>query len=619
VNDRDDSGVLAVRLQAFLRALRERYERVQQQGAAAGVDPATLEGCLSSLTLAEAAVRYLDLGADPAASRPLQVAVLGPTQTGKSTIVNLILGMPAAVVSPLAGFTVHAQGFCVDGAASDGEWTRQLFPGGTRRTSQELRRDELDAYALSQVAQDADAQARPPTLPPCTIWDTPDFDSLAARRYQRGVLETAALADAHLLVLSKEKYSDLAAWNLLALHEPLGRPMLICLNKLTPDAFEAIPQSLRARLAERCPTLIDAPIVGIPYRASGQLAAADVPGEVAQLRAWVANLHIAPRAKVSGVQKLIRRHWDDWTAPLCAEHEALQAWQALVSAALQEMLDAYRRDFLDHPQRFDSFRRATVGLLALLELPGAAGVIGRVREAVTYPVRRLLAGGRSWLERRRDPSAVRRRTLAGEERVLFDLIDELLVRLERDVARRCDAQQPGCAVWRALGCRLEQQGDALRERLQAAARRHHESFAREIQAAANRLYEALRQNPALLNTLRAARATADVAALALAIKTGGTPIHELLFAPAMLALSSLLTEGALGAYLRSVESELKQRQLEQARAGLFQGEFARSLRELVAGLEGAGVLGVPPEALAQAAADLAAWERQGSAAVEPAA
>jgi ribosome biogenesis GTPase A len=53
-----------------------------------------------SLTLAEAALR---LGRAPsAAGRPLQVALIGPTQVGKSTVFNLLLGREVSPVSPLA-------------------------------------------------------------------------------------------------------------------------------------------------------------------------------------------------------------------------------------------------------------------------------------------------------------------------------------------------------------------------------------------------------------------------------------------------------------------------------------------------------------------------------------
>lgn len=42
---------------------------------------------------------------------PLQIGIVGPTQAGKSTLVNLITQSNAAGVSARAGYTVHAQGF----------------------------------------------------------------------------------------------------------------------------------------------------------------------------------------------------------------------------------------------------------------------------------------------------------------------------------------------------------------------------------------------------------------------------------------------------------------------------------------------------------------------------
>ena len=53
---------------------------------------------------------------------------------------------------------------------------------------------------------------------------------------------------------------------------------------------------------------------------------------------------------------------------------------------------------------------------------------------------------------------------------------------------------------------------------QPGAQQQREDFAPVIHAAANRLYETLREKPVVLNTLRAARATTDLAAIALGLK-----------------------------------------------------------------------------------------------------
>src|SRR5262249_42429306 len=141
--------------------------------------------------------------------------------------------------------------------------------------------------------------------------------------------------------------------------------------------------------------------------------------------------------------------------------------------------------------------------------------------------------------------------------------------LERDAMRRCDAAAPARAVWCALAARLRADGAALRERFAAAARQTRDEFTAEIRAAAARLYDQLRRSPKTLAGLRAARATADVASIALAIKTGGLHLNDVLIAPAVFATTSLLTEGALGSYMRTVADDLKRRQQTHVRREFF--------------------------------------------------
>ena len=620
-------GDAAAIVRSFIRTLRQRYRTVYATGAATYTAEAT-ERRVAELLLGEAAMRYAP------SERPLQLAVLGPTQTGKSTIVNLILGTHVAEVSPLAGFTIHPQGFWSVAAERDEGWVAELFPGWRRCEAAELSRDDdkLDRYVLEPPAEGASA---PEGLPPCVVWDTPDFDSLAAQTYQRGVLEVAALADAHVFVLSKEKYSDLSVWRMLELLNPLGRPLIICLNKLTQDAAEPIVASLRQRLDEVGGGVADSPVVAFDYQPG-----LDAPGEkgdksnfwyaaerdrqairqkldLSPFSPAVAELreHIAGRLKVArstdraaGLLAFVRQHWSEWTAPIEVELTALRQWQERVTAALDEATESYRRDFLEHPQRFDTFRRATVELLHLLELPGFANVLSQVRHVLSWPARRLFAARQAWALRRRKRGSVPH-GLGSEEVVLYELIEKLLTTLERDAARRSDPATPGHAVWRAIAERLEQRAGRLRESFESAARAQREEFAPVIHATANQLYEMLQKRPAMLNTLRAARATTDVAAIAIAIKTGGLGINDLLFAPAMFALTSMLTEGALGSYMSHIAGDLKKRQLEHVRTRLVEGVFARELHDVTVDLEDAELFGISAEQLRVAAEALDRWER----------
>ncbi|MCK4341828.1 MAG: GTPase domain-containing protein [Phycisphaerae bacterium] len=572
---------------------------------------------LQTLLLAEAAVRY---SADDAACPP-QIVVLGPTQTGKSTLVNLLLGSSVAEVSPLAGFTVHPEGFWNSTGPPSDTWVATLFPGWQRREPRELDRADFAAFALTPVRSSAVAISEQnlfggaEQLPSCVVWDTPDFDSLAARRYARGVLETAALADVHILVLSKEKYSDLSVWHLLELVEPLARPLIICLNKLTPDAEEAVSDSLRRRLSEHGRAWGDVPIITLPYdptlatgcsAASAELVRRLRNAVLDRLSTVTDRPDIPPRA--AGVRALLRRHWEAWLAPVQAEHEAVEQWQRMVTAAATKFMEAYQRDYLDHPQRYDSFRRASVELLNLLEIPRVGGLMARTRQVLTWPARQLMAAGHSWWHRRRKSGGMVH-SLGAEATVLVDTMAALLAGLQRDVVRRCSPTSPAYAVWQALELKLEAEQEQLHQTFDRAIHAHHEQVTSEIRTAANSLYEELQKHPARLNTLRTARATIDLGSILLLVKTGGLSPLDAVWAPAAFALTSLLMQGVAGLELGRVDRSLKARQRQAVEEELVQKTLVRELNDLVTNLEDAGLFAITREHLQASTQALETWER----------
>ncbi len=576
-------------LHRFVSELLARY---------VGLDP---RGTPASLTLAEAVLRHEAARCAANAARPLQIAVLGPTQTGKSTVVNLLLGRAAAAVSPLAGFTVHAQAFWIGAHDGDEGWLEPCFPGYLRVDPAALSRDRLDAFCLSQVDW---CDSAGDLMLPCVVWDTPDFDSLASADYRRSVYEATALADAYVVVLSKEKYADLSAWEMLRLIEPLDRPLVVCLNKVTPEAESVLRRALLERLAELAPGRARVELVTLPHEPG---AGPDYSSPAAQaLRDATARLarSAAAERRTAGARALLVREWDAWLAPVRAEHVALREWDRVCRASLDELLRTYRRDYLDHPHRYDSFRRATAELLNLLELPGLGPVMTRVRGVVSWPARKLIAAGERWWRGARPDQA----RLSAEECVLFDAAERLLTHLPCEAARRAADAPHAPAVWRALADRLQSAAAEIRARFRVAAQAHHELIQREIQETAGRLYDALKQHPALLATLRTARFTADAASIAISIKLGGAHLNDLLFAPAMFGLMSLLTEGAMGAYMQSIADELRDRQFERVRTRLVDSMLAGELREVGATLEDARLFRMTVERVRAANEALHAWE-----------
>jgi GTPase SAR1 family protein len=585
-------------LARLIARLVQHYRR-----ASPGLSPDELTPRLAALQLAEAALRELAAVNGPR-SRPPQVAVMGPTQVGKSTVVNLLLGRRTAEVSPLAGFTIHPQGFALPPQGTDLAWIAPFFPGWECVESAAPGRDKLDCYSLRGLSGDT------PGIPPGTVvWDTPDFDSFRAHSYQRGVLEVAALADVIVLVVSREKYADLSVWKTLKLLEPLERPMVVCLNKTGEDAREVLVAALRTRLAELTPRAATIEVIAMPYCPGiDKLVTTAPPREAAELRAALQRtLAGSDRSRrAAGVQRLLQQHWTTWMEPVRAELEATGKWEHSVDTAIGQALEAYRDEFLEHPQRFDTFRLAILELLQLLELPGLAKSLSRIRQALTWPARQLLGSRhlRTLTGRLRGRVS---HDLPGEELVLRDLLEQLLTSLSRDALRRGAAQAPDTAFWQALGLRLAERHEELTAQFAAAAHHHHLAFQAEIERAARELYENLQQKPALLNALRAARLTTDAAGVALALKTGGVGLNDLLFAPAMVSLTSMLTEGALGSYMTHVAGRLKQRQYAAVEQQIFDNPVREALRGLAGRLEAPGLFGISRPEYAAAEQALAEW------------
>ncbi len=92
-------------IEHFLKQLLRSQQRLQKAGVTR-IDP--------SLVLGEALLRYQRLYAE-CEQPPLHMVVTGPTQAGKSSVVNWLMDTDVAGVNALAGYTRHAQGFTTSG------------------------------------------------------------------------------------------------------------------------------------------------------------------------------------------------------------------------------------------------------------------------------------------------------------------------------------------------------------------------------------------------------------------------------------------------------------------------------------------------------------------------
>ena len=132
----------------FIQLLKQRYKAIIELNENC-LNPVYQER-INSLRLAEAIVRKGRL-IESVPKHPLQIAVIGPTQAGKSSISNLLLGTPAAGVSPLAGYTVHPQGFCHNLEGTDYSWLNHYFVRFQCLKQNELSKAQYACYSLTNL------------------------------------------------------------------------------------------------------------------------------------------------------------------------------------------------------------------------------------------------------------------------------------------------------------------------------------------------------------------------------------------------------------------------------------------------------------------------------------
>ena len=541
----------------FIQLLNQRYQSVTAQLDSKNPQYFEYQTRIEQLLFAEAFIRKGLLIHD-FPKCPLQIAVIGPTQSGKSSVVNLLLNETLAGVSPLAGYTMHAQGFChrLTFDALDG---LQSYFGRFQRVERtSLNKTRFDCYAVSATADQSNL------LPACVLWDTPDFDSIDAADYREGVIRTIALADLVILVVSKEKYADQSVWDVMKTIEAFAQPMLICLNKLAEGSEAIVIESLKQKWQQ---SRSDMPSNIVPL-----LFQKSVASPVWPKNAGVSIIELTKQTDKTKhnqrLQQFLKHHWRDWLEPVFAEHRSQHHWEQWVDQCLEQALTSYRRDYLDHPHHYYTFQAALINLLNLLEIPGLAGVMSKTRRAMTWPLRKLMNLGQGHFSASPNQETLILNQIG--DHVLIQLADKLLEKHETSTD----------SWWRETATLLRQKRSVITQDYQQAVLAYHQQFKNDIEETAHRLYHKLEEQPLILNSLRATRLSTDAGAMLLAIQAGGIGVHDLIITPMVLTITSLLAESAIGGYMHRVEAELKQHQLQTVKSELFQKNLRQHLYQL---------------------------------------
>jgi GTPase Era involved in 16S rRNA processing len=562
----------------FIQLLKQRYQTILQQ---AHLEPvkAVYQQRIDQLLMAEA---FLRKGAliDSTPVPPLQIAVVGPTQAGKSTLVNVLLQSGAAGVSPLAGYTVHPQGFCHRVGREDCSGLQRYFGRFQQLLPSQLTKERHDCFSLSET------EAQSALLPECVLWDTPDFDSIDSSTYREGVIRTIALADVIVLVVSKEKYADQSVWDMMSALEVLRQPTVICLNKLSEGSEALIVHSLKEKwqLARQDPF---PEVVPLYYQKQSGLPV--WPEAQRSLLIRLAE-QVSYKKHARYEQELLQYYWPQWLEPVAQEHQALKDWLQLIEQMIKQALDNYQRDFLNHPHHYETFRIAMAELLTLLEIPGLAGVLAGTRRVLTWPVRQLMRLGR------KKASLI---DTSHEVALLHQIAEHALLQMTDKLRDKAEEHQQRL-WWKDLSAVLRSRRQELLAGFDGAVKHYHENFQQDVESAAHRLYRKLQEQPLLLNSLRATRATTDAAVIALTLHTGGIGVHDLVIAPSLLTVTSLLAESAIGSYMHSVEADLKKNQLNQVKQALFVEALRDKLVSLPQQLSGLTHFNITPEQLQEA-------------------
>jgi GTPase SAR1 family protein len=564
----------------FIQLLKQRYQSVLSQLSNES-NKSHFQQRIDDLILAEAFLRKGHMLVNTP-DYPLQIAVVGPTQAGKSTVVNVLLNSSVAGVSPLAGYTMHPQGFCVGVTLSDCSGLQWYFGRFQQLPQNQLSKDRHDCYSLTQNP------VAPTLLPYGVIWDTPDFDSIDSANYREGVIRTVALADLVILVVSKEKYADQSVWDIMADIEVLQQPTIICLNKMSEGSESLLINSLQDKWRQ---VRKDGFPEVVPLYYQKQAGKPEWP-DTRQLQRLAGQVNRKKQPRLE--QDLLQKHWQLWLEPVLAEHSSLKDWHGLVDQVIQQGLDSYQRDYLNHPHHYETFQHALAELLNLLEIPGLAGILANTRRMLTWPFKKMMSIGKKRLHITDSSQEI---TLLNQiaEHVLIQMADKLLNQAE---------QNRQSQWWKEFSSLLRTQRAHILQDFGNAAQQYHLAFQEEVENTANRLFHKLAEQPTLLNSLRATRVTADAAVIALALHTGGIGMHDLIIAPAMLTVTSLLAESALGSYMGHVEAELKQRQLAAVKQALFTDSMKLKLLELSGQLSSVTYFNISPEQLKQAESQL---------------
>ncbi len=542
---------------------------------------------------------------------PVHVVMFGGTNSGKSTVLNVLLDGPAAGMSYRARFSQHPEAFRPAGIGNAfleayptrfPDYERFTDEDPPQRTDRQLR-EQGYRYAVAII--DPDTRRTNPTTTNASaavFWDIPDFSTEEALAYMPAVLDTVGLADLVVMTVTKENYADHRGNLLRAMICASGVPMRVVANKLEDGS--RLLDDIRMKLADSNNGTCRIPpdrLHPLPYVADtdelGRLHHLATGPAAAQLRqAIAADIAQGPTLKkqaLTGAIGFLRSRLDDLLAPLQAELSATEHWHWLVDRITRnDFYDRYQRDYLDG-EKYVDFNQTLVKLLDMLEVPGIGPIISAASKGLRT-ISSIVFGPavsivRGFFSKGQPNTGTPEKDVVAVafERWLHTLRSEAQIQAER-------GEHP---AWPAIARKLSDYDYImdLARKVGTAYLEYRQEMDAITDKRARALYEVVQKNPALLHSLRGLKLVLDAGTTSLIVASHGLNWTDAIVGPLVIPVQRLLLEFGVERYMDVQKAKLKEEQFKALRE-MIETHMVTPIRQLFVGA-------VSPREMAQAHED----------------
>jgi hypothetical protein len=516
---------------------------------------------------------------------PVHIAMLGATNSGKSTVLNVFLGAPAAGMHYQARFSQHPEGFRLAAMGSgfldefpsrfEG-YQRYIDQRPPRQPDHELRRaaDYRPALALHDPARYApDSQL---AASEAVWWDVPDFSTQEAQAYLRAVLDTVALADLVVLVVTKQNYADLRTKIYRSMVSRAGVPVWIVANLMEAEDTGLLAD-IRRKMSDD-----DEPggrIPGDRVFLLPHIAGEDEIGRFQQLlaspEADAFRAAIGKQARrgrglklesLRGAVACLENRLEAITRPLAGEIAVVREWEDMLERVSRtEFFEPYRADYLQG-EKYGEFNRTVVKLMELLQIPGIGQVVsaaaGVVKDVAVFIRKAAMAGVRAIFGmQKKEPE----KKQPAEVDIVIECFQRWLKALKAEAQRK--AQTGEHAAWAALAQSLgsQQYFEELSAQLAPTYQAYQRRMEGIIAARAQAMFAAIEKNPALLNSLRGLNVGVQIATTTMIILSHGLDWTDYVVGPLVAPVLHLIVEFGVGQVVEIEKKKLKEQQFQALR------------------------------------------------------